>query len=82
MEQYNDEIQLKDILIKLSEYQTYLLKKKFIIIIFSFFFFLMGVIITFNTKTKYNAELTFVVEAEQGGSSSLGAMIIIVIIKN
>ena len=32
MEQYNDEIQLKDILIKLSEYKTYLFNKKFTII--------------------------------------------------
>ena len=73
MEQYNDEIQLKDILIKLSEYKTYLLKKKFTIIGFSFLFFLIGVITAISTETKYNAELTFVVEAEKGGSS-LGAM--------
>ena len=73
MEQYNDEIQLKDILIKLSEYKTYLLKKKFTIIGFSFLFFLIGVINAISTETKYNAELTFVVEAEKGGSS-LGAM--------
>ena len=73
MERYNDEIQLKDILIKLSEYKTYLLKKKFTIIGFSFLFFLIGVITAISIETKYNAELTFVVEGEKGGGS-LGSM--------
>jgi uncharacterized protein involved in exopolysaccharide biosynthesis len=72
MEQYNDEIQLKDILNKLSEYKSYLLKKKFMIIGFSFLFFMIGIFIAIFTETKYNAELTFVVEGEGGGS--LGAM--------
>ena len=72
MEQYNDEIQLKDILIKLSEYKTYLLKKKFTIIGFSFLFFIIGIFNSIYTETKYNAELTFVVEGE--GVAPLGAM--------
>ena len=42
MENYNDEIQLKDILIKLSEYKTYLFRKKFTIIFVSGFFFMFG----------------------------------------
>jgi len=69
MEQYNDEIQLKNILIKLSEYKTYLLKKKFTIIGFSFLFFIIGILIAISKETKYNAELTFVVEGEKGGGS-------------
>lgn len=73
MEQYNDEIQLKDILIKLSEYKTYLLKKKFTIIGFSFLFFIIGIFNSIYTETRYNAELTFVVEGEKG-VGSLGAM--------
>ena len=64
MERYNDEIQLKEILIKLSEYKVYLLKKKFIIIGLSSLFFVIGVVLAFNSKTKYNAELTFVVEED------------------
>lgn len=72
MEKYNDEIQLKEILIKLSEYKSYLFKKKFMIIGFSFLFFMIGIFIAIFTETKYNAELTFVVEGEGGGS--LGAM--------
>ena len=73
MENYNDEIQLKDILIKLSEYKTYLLKKKFTIASISFFCLVIGVILAMRSDVKYNAELTFVVEGEKKGGS-LGAM--------
>ena len=73
MEQYNDEIQLKDILIKLSAYKAYLLKKKLAIIALSLTFCVLGVFIAITSDTKYNAELTFVVEdpTTRGG---LGAM--------
>jgi len=73
MEQYNDEIQLKDILIKLSDYKAYLLKKKFSIIALSLTFCVLGVLISITSDAKYNAELTFVVEDPTSGSS-LGAM--------
>ena len=73
MESYNDEIQLKDILIKLSEYKTYLLKKKFTILSLSGLFFVLGVITAISADKKYTAELTFVVEGEKKGGS-LGAM--------
>ena len=69
MEQYNDEIQLKDILIKLSEYRQLLWQKKVKIIFFSFLFFVFGVLIAFLLTTRYKAELTFVVEDEQNISS-------------
>ena len=72
MEHYNDEIQLKDILIKLSEYKAYLLKKKFAIIGFCFAFFAIGLAIAFTSETKYKAELTFVVEDEQSLSTLSG----------
>ena len=51
MEHYNDEIQLKDILIKLSEYKEYLLKKKFAIIGVCFVFFAIGLTIAFTSET-------------------------------
>jgi len=70
MEQYNDEIQLKDILIKLSEYKAFLLKKKFTVIIFCFLFFVIGVVYAFISDVKYNAELTFVVEEEVSSNIS------------
>ena len=73
MEQYNDEIQLKDILIKLSEYKQHLWSKKGKIILFSFLFFVFGVLIAFFSTTHYKSELTFVVEDAKAGNS-LGAI--------
>jgi len=72
MQQYNDEIQLKDILIKLSEYKQALWKKRGKIIFFSFLFFVFGVLIAFFSTTRYKAELTFVVEDEQSRSPIAG----------
>ena len=72
MDRYNDEIQLKDILIKLSEYKHYLWQKKVKIIFFSFLFFVFGVLISFLSSTRYKAELTFVVEDEQSLSPIAG----------
>ena len=69
MEQYNDEIQLKDILIKLSDYKAYLLKKKFAIIALSLTFCVLGILIAFSTDKKYIAKLTFVVEDPHSGGS-------------
>ena len=71
---YNDEIQLKDILIKLSEYKTYLLSKKFSIITISGFFFVIGIVFAISDVKKYTAELTFVVEDQQQAGGTLGAM--------
>ena len=73
MEQYNDEIQLKDILIKFSEYKKEIWKKKGKIILFSFLFFVLGVTIAFLSTTRYKANLTFVVEDATGGNP-LGPM--------
>jgi len=74
MEQYNDEIQLKAILIKLSEYKTYLFNKKFTIIAVTGFFFVLGIVFAISSDSKYTAELTFVVEDQQQGGGALGAM--------
>jgi uncharacterized protein involved in exopolysaccharide biosynthesis len=73
MERYNDEIQLKDILIKLSDYKAYLFKKKFAIITLSLAFCILGVLVVVTSDKKYNAELTFVVEDPTAGGG-LGAM--------
>ena len=74
MENNNDEIQLKDILIKLSEYKTYLFNKKFTIIAVSGLFFVLGIVFAISSDSKYTAELTFVVDDEQGPGSALGVM--------
>ena len=73
MEKDNDEMQLKDILIKLSEYKFYLIKKKISIISVAILFLIIGLVYALNSDVEYNAELTFVVEADQSGGS-LGAM--------
>ena len=74
MQKYNDEIQLKDILVKLSEYRNELWDRKGKIILFSFLFLVLGVLIAFYSKTEYKAELTFIVEQETQSGSALGAM--------
>ena len=73
MQQYNDEIQLKDILIKLSEYKQELWAKKGKIILVSFLFFVLGVTVAVFSTKSYKAELTFVVEGSNGGNV-LGSM--------
>ena len=73
MGQYNDEIQLRDILIKFSDYKSYLFKKKSIIITLSVIFFVLGFIFSLANDKKYTANLTFVVEDQQNGNP-LGAM--------
>ena len=74
MDQYNDDIELKDILIKLSEYKAYLLKKKFIILSVSFLFLVIGLLTAYFSEEEYHAELTFVVEAKGGGAGSIGSI--------
>ena len=74
MGQYNDEIQLKDILIKLSEYKILLLSNKFTIIFVSGFFLVLGIVFASLSDKKYTAKLTFVVEEQQQGGGALGSM--------
>ena len=74
MENYNDEIQLKDILIKLSVYKTYLFSKKFTIIIVSGLFCVLAIVFAASSDREYTAELTFVVEDQAKGAGALGAM--------
>jgi len=72
MQDYNDEIQLKGILVRISEYKSLILKKKLTILMFSSLFFVIGVLIAFISETEYNAELTFVVESDQSMGSLAG----------
>ena len=70
---YNDEIQLKDILINLSEYKQELWSKKGKIILFSFLFFALGFAVAIFSTKSYKAELTFVVE-DPKAVNPLGSM--------
>ena len=63
-DRYNNEIQLKEIIIKFSEYKTFLLQNKLKIIAFSFFTFIIGIAVAYTSSVKYHAQLTFVVEEE------------------
>ena len=72
MQKYNEEIQLKDILIKISDYRTFLFRKKFAIFIGSIFFSLIGALIVISSDSQYNAELTFVVESDNKAGSLSG----------
>ena len=74
MNHYNDEIQLKEILIKLSEYKTELWDKKVKIILLSFLFFVFGILIAFFSTINHKAELTFVVENATMTNSTLGSL--------
>ena len=74
MDNYNDEIQLKDILIKLSEYKIYLFRNKFAIIAVSVLFCFLGILSSLSIDKKYTAELTFVIEDQQSSGGALGAM--------
>ena len=74
MERYNDEIKLRDILIKLSVYKTYLFNKKFIILAVTVSFFILGIILTKYSDKKYTAELTFVVDIQRSGGGSFSSL--------
>ena len=74
MRQYNDEIQLKDILIKFSDYIAYLLKMKFVIIGCFLVFSILGVLVAFNSDVEYTATQTFVVEDAQQ-RAGIGSMV-------
>ena len=72
MDMTNDEIYLKDLLIKLLDYKAFLLKKKLVIIIISLIFCVSSILYVSFLDKKYNAELTFVIEQE--GGNTLGSM--------
>lgn len=68
---YDDEIRLKDVILKVKELKAELyLKWKFILLISSFFAAL-GILFAMKKQTTYRAELNFVVE-DNGRGGSLG----------
>lgn len=67
----NDEISVRELVIKLGVWWKYFLKNWYIILLFGILGGVGGLILSAVLKTKYVAELTFVVE--DNSSSSLGA---------
>ncbi|MEE2954175.1 MAG: Wzz/FepE/Etk N-terminal domain-containing protein [Bacteroidota bacterium] len=63
MQNLDDKIELKDVLIKFSEYKNYILSNKKSILIGIAIFVLLGLLIPALSSDNYKAKLTFVVEA-------------------
>ena len=75
MSDYNNEIKLKDILIKLSSYKDFLFRKKFYILFFTLLFAVLGVIYVLTAESTYHAEITFSVESDYSrGNSALSGL--------
>lgn len=67
----NEEISLKDLILKIKGWSVYVWKRKFLLILVSLLGGGLGLIYAFITKPSYIAKLTFVLE--EGKSSPLGA---------
>lgn len=63
----NDEISLKDFLLKIHEWWRYLLSKWIIILIFGLLGGILGLTYAYYKKPVYTATTTFVLEDEKGG---------------
>ena len=70
MEKNYNEIHLRDILIKISDYKNMLLRKKFTILTISLIFSLIGFLFAYTSKSLYHAELTFSIESENSRGNS------------
>ena len=70
MANFDDQIDLKEILNKIKDYKKYLLINKFYILGLSITFAVFAFLLAINLDTKYKAELTFVVESDAGTSMS------------
>jgi uncharacterized protein involved in exopolysaccharide biosynthesis len=67
----NDEISLKEIIIKINEWLTFLKSKWKVIFLAGIIGGIIGLIISLNEKTNYKATLTFAMEEDKGGGSGL-----------
>ena len=70
---HNDDIRLKDVILKLISVKQLLWQKKLKIIVFSLIFGLLGSVYAYFKKETYEAHLTFVIDESQE-SGSLGAL--------
>ena len=71
----SDEISLKELILKMKEWVTYLKTKYKIILLFSFIAALIGLTIAIRDKPSYKAILTFTLEEDKGSGGGLsGAM--------
>lgn len=66
---YNDEIRLKDVILKVKELKSELLLKWRFVLVVSALFGALGVLFAMKKQTTYKAELNFVVEDNSSGGS-------------
>ena len=68
----NDEISLKELILKIKEWGVFLKSKLKIIFLAGFIGASIGLIIAYNSKTTYKATLTFALEEDKGGGNGSG----------
>ncbi len=73
-ENLNDEITLKELLVKIKAWNDYLLSRWLIILSFGIFGGVIGLLYSFSQKPVYTASLTFALEDQQQGGMFSGAM--------
>ena len=68
-----DEVSLKELVLKVKDLWDYLLKKWKLIFLIGLIGAISGLLVSFIKKPTYEAELTFVMEDQKGGGGSLSA---------
>tara|TARA_B100000900_G_C20600934_1_gene725569 strand:- start:4190 stop:5263 length:1074 start_codon:yes stop_codon:yes gene_type:complete len=68
---HDDEIRLKDIILKVQELKSELLSSWKVVFITSFLFTVLGFLYSINKQAIYKAELNFVLEDDSGGGGML-----------
>jgi len=73
LDKSEDEVSLKELVLRLKEFGRYLINKWLTIFIVAGLGGALGLLVAVIKKPTYDAELTFVMEDEKGGSGALGA---------
>ena len=74
MEQHEDEISLKELILKAKETRKYLWSKKWPLMALAIAGATIGVVLALVAKTKYTATLTFALAESEGSMGSLGSV--------
>ena len=72
---YDDEITLKELILKIKEFYAEIIKNKFLILLIALPFVLYMTYKSYGAKYSYNAKLTFMVNQSEGGVSGLGSLL-------
>lgn len=68
----SDEVTLKEVFRKISDFASFLYRKKVIVLSFGILGLLVGFLYSYFEKPKYISKITFVLEESKSGASSLG----------